>query len=127
MRKAMNGPRAKQKAAKAAAAKETIAKMAAKKPVIEEEEDELPFPWMECYDNASGACYYYNTKTEETTWEKPVVQKKAKDKGSVGLSMAFKVKSWQRRVGRTILPRCACACACWRVLSCACVCWRVLA
>ncbi|KAF0694983.1 Aste57867_14171 [Aphanomyces stellatus] len=33
---------------------------------------ELDGPWMLCHDEASGASYYYNHETGESTWEKPV-------------------------------------------------------
>eukprot|EP00526_Cylindrotheca_closterium_P004161 CAMPEP_0113637722 /NCGR_PEP_ID=MMETSP0017_2-20120614/19755_1 /TAXON_ID=2856 /ORGANISM="Cylindrotheca closterium" /LENGTH=4255 /DNA_ID=CAMNT_0000548783 /DNA_START=113 /DNA_END=12880 /DNA_ORIENTATION=+ /assembly_acc=CAM_ASM_000147 len=36
------------------------------------EKDALPSEWIEAVDEASGETYYYNTVTEETSWEKPL-------------------------------------------------------
>ena len=34
----------------------------------------LPDGWSECYDEASGQEYYYNTASNETSWEHPLDQ-----------------------------------------------------
>ena len=34
----------------------------------------LPDPWVEAVDESSGQIYYYNTETQETSWEMPAVK-----------------------------------------------------
>ncbi|CAJ1954685.1 unnamed protein product [Cylindrotheca closterium] len=42
-------------------------------------EDEMPADWIEAVDESSGQTYYYNTATQETSWEKPLTTSDARD------------------------------------------------
>ncbi|OQR83591.1 hypothetical protein ACHHYP_14530 [Achlya hypogyna] len=44
---------------------------AAPKPVAAQAESELPDDWLESVDAATGDVYYWNEKTNETSWTKP--------------------------------------------------------
>ena len=42
-------------------------------PVQDEDAPSLPENWTEVVDPSSGATYFYNSVTQETSWERPVV------------------------------------------------------
>jgi hypothetical protein len=43
----------------------------------------LPSDWVETVDPSSGQVYYYNTATEETSWEKPSPHGSGKQQGTL--------------------------------------------
>ena len=47
-----------------------------------ENEVKLPFGWMEASDPSTGKVYYYNSKTNETSWTRPVEEGGAKETAS---------------------------------------------
>jgi len=47
--------------------------------ILENDNDTLPSDWIEAVDETSGQTYYYNTVTQETSWEKPSPDTPAED------------------------------------------------
>jgi predicted ferric reductase len=50
-----------------------MASMASSVPPPPPASDELPEPWTEHFDEASGKPYYHNSNTGESTWTRPVI------------------------------------------------------